>query len=51
VTTPKWLGPYLIHVVSARLLAPDDLAGAIDGVGVVDSFSIVADSEHGDIAW
>jgi hypothetical protein len=29
-------GPDFIDVVSARWLAPDDLPGAIDGVGIVD---------------
>jgi hypothetical protein len=41
------IGPYLVHVVPARRLAPDDLAGALDGVGVVDAVAFVADSEHG----
>jgi hypothetical protein len=44
-------GPDLIDVVTARLLAPDDPAGALDGVGVVDPFISVADSELGGFAW
>jgi len=45
------IGPDLIDVVTARRLAPDDPPGALDGVGVVDAFPAVADSEHGRSDW
>jgi hypothetical protein len=35
----------------ARWLALDDTPGALEGIGVVDPFPFVADSEHGPSAW
>jgi hypothetical protein len=43
--------PDLIDVVTARRLAPDDPPGALEGIGVVDPFTTVADSEHGPSDW
>jgi hypothetical protein len=40
-------GPDLIDVVTARRLATDDAPSALEGIGVVDAFPAVADSEHG----
>ena len=34
-----------------RRLAPDDLPGALDGVGVIDPFASMADPEHGRSSW
>jgi hypothetical protein len=50
---PRWdrPGPDLIDVVPARRLALDDPPGALEGVGVVDPFPTVADSEHDPSAW
>jgi hypothetical protein len=47
MTGRERLGPDLIHVVAARRLTPDDLPGAFDAVGGVDTFALVADPEHG----
>jgi hypothetical protein len=44
-------GPDLIDVIPARRLAPDDSPGALEGIGVVDPFSAVADSDHGPSDW
>jgi hypothetical protein len=41
------LGPNLIDIVPTWRFAPHDLPRAFNGVGVVDPFAIVADSEHG----
>jgi hypothetical protein len=41
----------LTHVVGARRLAPDDPSGALEGIGVVDAFPAMADSEHGPSEW
>jgi hypothetical protein len=43
VTSRERLGPDLIDVVAARRLVPDDLAGALDGDGVVDAVPLVTD--------
>jgi hypothetical protein len=48
---PNRLGPDLIDVVTARRLALDDPSGALEGVGVVDPFPALADSEPGPSAW
>lgn len=40
-------GPYLIHVVTPRRLAPDDPPGALDGVRVVDALAALADPVYG----
>jgi hypothetical protein len=40
-------GPDLVHVVTARRPAPDDLPGTLDRVRVVDAFAALADPEHG----
>jgi hypothetical protein len=45
------VGPDLIDVIPARRLAPDDLPGTLDGVGVVDPFASMADPEHGGSSW
>jgi hypothetical protein len=45
------LGSNLIDIISARWLTPDNLPGALDRVGVVDSFASMADPEHGGFAW
>jgi hypothetical protein len=42
-----YIGPDLVHVVAARRPTPDGLPDALDRVGVVDTFALVADSEHG----
>jgi hypothetical protein len=46
VTTRERLTSDLVHVEPARLLATDDLPGALDGIGVVDAFALMADPEH-----
>src|SRR5262249_47583236 len=45
---PRWErnGSDLVHLVLSLRLTPDDLSGALDGVGVVDPFALMADSEH-----
>jgi hypothetical protein len=47
----KRFGADLIDVVTARRPAPDDPPGALDGVGVGESFPAVADPEQGHSAW
>jgi hypothetical protein len=47
----KRIGPDLIHIESARRLPPDDPAGALDRVRIVDAFAPMADPEHRDTAW
>jgi hypothetical protein len=45
------LGPDLVHIVAARWLAAHDIAGSVEGVGVVDPFAALADSEYCESAW
>jgi hypothetical protein len=51
VTRADRLGSNLFDIISARRLTLHDLPGALDGVGVVDAFALVADLEHGWSAW
>jgi hypothetical protein len=46
VTRWKWICPDLIDLVAARLLAPHDVASAIDGVSVADAFAFVSYPKH-----
>ncbi len=41
------IGPDLVHIVAARRLALDELPDALDGVGIADASTAIADSEHG----
>jgi hypothetical protein len=45
------LHPDLVHVIAAGQLAFDDLAGTLDGVGVVDALAFAADPAPGSSAW
>ena len=47
----RHIPPSHIHVMATRRLAPDDPPGALEGIGVVDPFSAVADSDHGPSDW
>jgi hypothetical protein len=38
-------------MVSARRLAPDDPTRVLDGAGIAEPFSLMADPEHGDTTW
>jgi hypothetical protein len=46
MTGRERIGPDLVHLVPARRLAPDDLPGSLDRVGVVDAFVLVAEQEQ-----
>jgi hypothetical protein len=50
MTGRERINPDLIDLASTRRLVPDDLARALDGVGIVDALAALADSEHGDPA-
>jgi hypothetical protein len=43
----KRIGPDLINIVTPPWLAVDDRTGTVEGVGVVDAFTALRDSEHG----
>jgi hypothetical protein len=47
VTGWERIGSNLVNPITTRRLTVNDLSCSVDGVGVVDTFALVGDSEHG----
>jgi hypothetical protein len=51
VARRQGIGGDLIDVVAAGRLTLNDPPGALDGIGIIDAFALLADSKHGWFTW